>query len=168
MLVVNLSNCESCSDCNLCVVEPTPKGSHFVCVGLDHKEIPDTKQKLSDCPIVGEYVDVKPSDLMYQERKEIRKQMSQMLADAGLNQGTIQQMVVEEIQRKVDRAVDIALKRLDAQSSPSGNFLADKADRLLRGTIEDKWALKNAVREALAEKVVSITLKNVTVEDDGR
>ena len=40
------------------------------------------------------------TQMMYEEKKEIRKQMAQLLADAGLNQGTIKEMVETEIKNK--------------------------------------------------------------------
>ena len=52
--------------------------------------------------------------MTYEEKRELRLQISQLLADAGLNQKTIKDMVEEEIKNKVERAVDQGLKSLNS------------------------------------------------------
>ena len=59
--------------------------------------------------------------MTYEEKRELRLQISQLLADAGLNQGTIKEIVEEEIRNKVQRALDQTIKSLNAQSS-SGDY----------------------------------------------
>ena len=39
----------------------------------------------------------------YEEKRALHIEISQMLADAGLNQGEIKRIVEEEIKNKVDR-----------------------------------------------------------------
>ena len=43
--------------------------------------------------------------MTYEEKRELRLQISQMLADAGINQGTLKEVVKQEISNKVERAV---------------------------------------------------------------
>lgn len=43
--------------------------------------------------------------MTYEEKRELRLQISQMLADAGINQSTLKEMVKQEISNKVERAV---------------------------------------------------------------
>ena len=43
--------------------------------------------------------------MTYQEKRELRLQISQLLADAGLNQKAIKDMVETEVKNKVDRAI---------------------------------------------------------------
>lgn len=43
--------------------------------------------------------------MTYEEKRELRLQISQMLADAGINQCTLKEMVKQEISNKVERAI---------------------------------------------------------------
>lgn len=44
--------------------------------------------------------------MTYEEKRELRLQISQLLADAGINQKVIKDMIETEIKNKVDRAVE--------------------------------------------------------------
>lgn len=99
--------------------------------------------------------------MMYEEKKEIRKQMSQMLADAGLNQGTIKEMVLKEIKSKVDKAVNQTIESLNAECS-SGDFIQDKIQRYLKDNYINSYACTSAVKEELKNRVIQIVLKDVT------
>ena len=103
--------------------------------------------------------------MTYEEKRELRLQISQLLADAGLNQATIKQIVNEEIQNKVNRAIDQALKSLDAQCS-SGNYVEDRIKKLLCNTYLNQRAFDNVVKEELKNRVINVTLcglEDVTV-----
>lgn len=103
--------------------------------------------------------------MMYEEKRELRLQISQLLADAGLNQATIKQIVEEEIRHKVDRAVEQAFKSLDAQCS-SGNYVENRVKWLLDNTYLNQRIFSDAVKEELKNKVINVTLcglDNVTV-----
>ena len=95
--------------------------------------------------------------MTYEEKRELRLQISQLLADAGLNQATIKQIVNEEIQNKVNRAIDQALKSLDAQCS-SGNYVEDRIKKLLCNTYLNQRAFDNVVKEELKNRVINVTL----------
>lgn len=96
--------------------------------------------------------------MTYEEKRELRLQISQLLADAGLNQGTIKQMVETQIKNKTDRAVDQCLKSLNSECS-SGNFLKERiSDRVNSWFFNDN--IRSAVKEELKNKVISVTLKD--------
>ena len=92
-----------------------------------------------------------------EEKRELRLQISQMLADAGLNQGTLKEMVVNTINAKVDRAVDQCFKRLNAETS-SGDFVSEYVNRQINHTFWTERAIRDAVFDAIKNKVVRVVL----------
>ena len=103
--------------------------------------------------------------MTYEEKREFRLQISQLLADAGLNQAVIKQVVEEEIRNKVNRAIDQVIKSLDAQCS-SGNYVEDRIKNLLNNTYINQRAFDNVVKEELKNRVINVTLyglEDVTV-----
>ena len=103
--------------------------------------------------------------MTYEEKRELRLQISQLLADAGLNQQTIKQIVEEEIRHKVTRAIEQVINSLDAQCS-SGHYVEDQIKRLLNSTYINQRAFDNVVKEELKNRVINITLcglEDVTV-----
>ncbi len=84
----------------------------------------------------------------YEEKRELRLQISQLLADAGLNQGTIKEIVNEEIKHKVDRAIAQCLKNLNAECS-SGDYIKEKIQDLLTRTSINQMAFTSPVKEEL-------------------
>ena len=95
----------------------------------------------------------------YEEKRELRLQISQLLADAGLNQKMIKDIVEEEIKNKVERAVDQCLKSLDAQCS-SGHYVEDRISWLLNNTYLNKNAFDRVVKEELKNRVIQVVLKD--------
>ena len=95
--------------------------------------------------------------MTYEEKRELRLQISQLLADAGLNQKAIKEIVEEEIRNKVERAVDQALKSLDAQCS-SGHYIEARIGSLLKNTYLNQRAFDNVVKEELKNRVINVTL----------
>lgn len=103
--------------------------------------------------------------MTYEEKRELRLQISQLLADAGLNQKAIKEIVEEEIRNKVERAVDQVLKSLDAQCS-SGHYIETRIGNLLDSTYLNQRAFDNVVKEELKNRVINVTLcglEDVTV-----
>lgn len=98
--------------------------------------------------------------MMYEEKKEIRKQISQMLADLGLNQATIKEMVENEIHNKVERAVNQTIEKLNAESS-SGNYMEERINHYLRDEYMNNYACTSAIKEELKNRVIQIVLKDV-------
>ena len=97
---------------------------------------------------------------MYEEKKEIRKQMSQMLADAGLNQGTIKEMVLEEIKSKVDKAVNQTIESLNAECS-SGDYIKEAIQSYLKNTYINNYAFTSVIKEELRNRIIQVVLKDV-------
>ena len=96
----------------------------------------------------------------FEEKRELRLQISQLLADAGLNQGTIKEMVQKEIKNKVDRALDQTIKKLNAECS-SGDYFDETIRKMLRNTYLSQSIFHDAVKNELKNKVIEIKLKDV-------
>jgi len=93
----------------------------------------------------------------YEEKRELRLQISQLLADAGLNQGTIKEIVEQEIRNKVDRAIEQVIKRLDAECS-SGDYVKERIEKLFYNTYLNQRAFDRVVKDELEKRVVRIVL----------
>ena len=87
--------------------------------------------------------------MTYEEKRELRLQISQLLADAGLNQTVIKDMVETEIKNKIDRAI----------KQCSNDIVAEKVDKYFASYSFSKYFDK-AVKEELKNKVISVTLKD--------
>ena len=94
----------------------------------------------------------------YEEKRELRLQISQLLADAGLNQQKIKEMVEEEIKNKVERVVDQTLKKLDAQCS-SGNYIGERVNKIFNSTSMN-YHISTIVKDELKNRVIQIVLKD--------
>lgn len=101
----------------------------------------------------------------YEEKRELKKQISQLLADAGLNQGRIKEIVEEEIRHKVDRAVEQVIAHLNAQSS-SGDFFQETIRKWMHDKYMNSYAFTDAIKRELCNKIISITLKDAVLEAD--
>ena len=91
----------------------------------------------------------------YEEKKELRLQISQMLADAGINQTTIKNMVQDTVNAKVDRIIEQEL----------GNALdrwMSKRSWSIDTVVSNK--VRDCVRDEIGNRVIKIVLKNVEVE----
>ena len=97
--------------------------------------------------------------MTYEEKREIRLQISQMLADAGLNQKVIKDIVNEEIRNKVDRAIEQSIKCLNAETS-SGDYVKDRVIGLLGNTYLNQRAFDRAVKEELQNRVIRVVLSD--------
>lgn len=103
--------------------------------------------------------------MTYEEKRELRLQISQLLADAGLNQAVIKQIVEEEIRNKVDRAIDQVIMSLNAQCS-SGHYVEEQIRKLLNNTYLNQRAFSDVVKEELKNRVINVSLyglEDVTV-----
>ena len=101
--------------------------------------------------------------MTYEEKRELRLQISQLLADAGLNQGTIKQMVETQIKNKIDRAIDQCIKSLNSECS-SGDYFKER----ISGHV-NSWFfndnIRNAVKEELKNKVIQVVLKDCEINE---
>lgn len=96
--------------------------------------------------------------MTYEEKRELRLQISQLLADAGLNQKVIKDMVETEIKNKVNRAAEQTIKSLNSECS-SGNYFQDRVVKYVNSYMMST-DVRKAVREELSNKVINITLKD--------
>ena len=99
--------------------------------------------------------------MTYEEKRELRLQISQLLADAGLNQKRIKEVVEEEIQHKVDRAVDQGLQHLNSQCS-SGDFIKEHVDKIF-GSASMNYHISQIIKEELKNRMIQVVLKNVEI-----
>ena len=100
--------------------------------------------------------------MLYEEKREVRLQISQLLADAGLTQKTIKDMVEEEIKAKVDRAIVQVMKQLDAESS-SGNYICEKINDYINSSFGFGNTIRTQVANALKDRIINISFdKSVT------
>lgn len=103
--------------------------------------------------------------MMYEEKRELRLQISQLLADAGLNQKVIKDIVEEEIRNKVDRAIDQCIKNLNAETS-GGDYVQSRITWLLNNTYLNQQAFNRVVKEELENRVIQVVLKNVELKEE--
>lgn len=96
--------------------------------------------------------------MTYEEKRELRLQISQLLADAGLNQKTIKDIVEKEIRNKVDRAVNQKIAQLNAECY-SGDYIKDKVNIIFESTSMNHH-LSQVVKEELKNRVVQVVLKD--------
>lgn len=96
--------------------------------------------------------------MTYEEKRELRLQISQLLADAGLNQKAIKDMVETEIKNKVDRAIEQTINSLNSECS-SGNYFKDRISAYI-GSFMMERNVKDIVKKELTNRVINITLKN--------
>ena len=90
--------------------------------------------------------------MTYEEKRELRLQISQLLADAGLNQQALKEMVEKEVQNKVGRAVEQVVGPMVNQLFSNRYIIGDWAER--------------AIKEELKNRVINVTLcglEDVTV-----
>ena len=91
----------------------------------------------------------------YEEKKELRLQVSQMIADAGINQTPIRKMVQDTVDAKVDRIIEQELgNALDRWMSKRSWSIDDVITRKTHDCM--KGELKN--------RVIQVVLKDVEVE----
>ena len=98
----------------------------------------------------------------YEEKRELRLQISQLLADAGLNQGTIKEIVEQEIRNKVDRAIEQVIKSLNSQCM-SGNYAKERIEKLFSNTYLNQSAFDRVVKEELKNKVIKVVVRDCEV-----
>ena len=97
----------------------------------------------------------------YEEKRELRLQISQLLADAGLNQGVIKEMVNKEISDKVERAVDQCLKSLNAQCS-SGDYIKERVNNIF-SSASMNYHISTIIKEELKNRMIQVVMKDIEV-----
>lgn len=103
-----------------------------------------------------------------EEKRELHKAISQMLADTGINQTTLKEMAQQEISNKAERAVQQEIQRMDAEIN--GNSIA----KMLRNKINNfldgydtlgSIRLRDIVREELSKRIICIKAERVANND---
>lgn len=92
-------------------------------------------------------------------------QISQLLADAGLNQKTIKDMVEEEIRSKVDKAVTQVIEHMNAESS-SGDFIRDRINYLIHNDGNIRLGIRERISQELSGRVIQIKFDNTVIPED--
>lgn len=91
--------------------------------------------------------------MTYEEKRELRLQISQLLADAGLNQETLKEMAREELEKKSERAIKQVVE----------NRVKDMMPSMLRREIQAN--IYTAVKCELQNRIIQVVLKDVKSED---
>lgn len=98
-----------------------------------------------------------------EEKRELRLQISQLLADAGMNQGRLKEIIEEEIRHKVDRALEQTINSMNAQSK-SGNYVEDLVVDYLNGKRTIIFnSISSVLKEELQKRMISVSFKNVDI-----
>jgi hypothetical protein len=92
----------------------------------------------------------------YEEKRELRLQISQLLADAGLNQKVIRDMVEKEIENKVRSSVDKALAHLNATCS-SGDYVSEAVIHRIQNDYVTRTRILEAVKEEISGRIIQVT-----------
>ena len=76
-----------------------------------------------------------------EERRELHKAISKMLADAGINQTTLAEMAQQEVSNKAERAVQQEIQKMDAKIG--GNSIASLLHKKVNNFLMDTtlWAM---------------------------
>jgi len=103
-----------------------------------------------------------------EEKRELHKAISQILADAGINQTTLKEMVQEEISHKVERSVEQVISRdVDTLAEKYGeNFITYAIEKKVRENF-NHTKIAEIVRNVLRDKVIKVILSNAEIEGNG-
>ena len=100
----------------------------------------------------------------YEEKRQVYLAISQLLADADLNQHTIREMVEKEINNKVDREVKNEIQRLNEQSY-SGHYIEEQIKKKL-SDYTTRNAIEESVREELKNRIIKVVLDKCDLHVD--
>ena len=95
----------------------------------------------------------------YEEKRELRLQISQLLADAGLNQKAIKEMVEQEIRNKVERAFEQVIKRLNSECV-SGDYISERIEKVLLNNYITQPKFEKVVKNELENRVIKVVLSD--------
>ena len=96
-------------------------------------------------------------NMNYEEKRQVYLAISQLLADSGLNQHTIREMVEKEVYNKVDREVKNAIQRLNEQCY-SGNYIEEQIKIRITNDYLKKSAFEALVKEELKNRIIKVVL----------
>lgn len=93
----------------------------------------------------------------YEEKRQTHLAISQLLADAGLNQHTIREMVEKEINNKINREVENVIQKLN-ETTYSRNFIKEQIQKRIAEYYVTKNIIETAVKEELGNRIIKIVL----------
>lgn len=93
----------------------------------------------------------------YEEKRQTYLANSQLLADAGLNQHTIKEMVEKEICNKVDRVVKNEIQRLN-ETTYNRNFIEEQIRKRIGNDYVTKDIIASSVKEELKNRIIKVVL----------
>ena len=96
------------------------------------------------------------------EEIEIRKILSQMLADNGINRETIKDIIKECIDERVEKAMRTLLSQSDCNFDSLPTRIQNTIDRLVYNEVEKQArdAIRCEVRQLFSKISVSVELNN--------
>ena len=91
-----------------------------------------------------------------EEKRALHLEISQLLADANINQNTIKEMVEEAISKKVERAIDTYF------NNKADDYITDEIIRQVNRFTTSR-NLMEIVEKILKNKILHIELKDIEV-----
>ena len=86
--------------------------------------------------------------MTYEEKRELRLQISQLLADAGINQKVLKEMAREELEKKSERAIKQVVENRVKEILPT----------MLRREIQSN--LYSAIKNEIQNRIIQVVLKD--------
>ena len=98
----------------------------------------------------------------YEERRELKKQITQFLADAGINQQTLKEMVREEIDKKVKRSIEQEIEKI-SENHFNGfkGYIRDRIDYLL----SHDYGIRSDVKDVIRNSVIKVVFDKKVSEE---
>ena len=93
----------------------------------------------------------------YEEKRQTYLAISQLLADAGLNQHTIKEMVEKEIYNKVDREIENVIQKLN-ETTYNGNYIEEQIRKRIASDYATRSTIETVIREELKNRVIKVVL----------
>lgn len=93
----------------------------------------------------------------YEEKRQTYLAISQLLADAGLNQHTIKEMVEKEVYNKVNREVENVIQKLN-ETTYSGNFIEHEIRKRISGDYATRNTIETVIKEELKNRIIKVVL----------
>ena len=101
----------------------------------------------------------------YEEKRQAYLVISQLLADAGLNQHTIREMVEKEIYNKVDREVKNVIQGLN-ETTYSGNYIEEQIRKRITNDYVTRGVIEESIRKELKNRIIKVVLDKCNLDVD--
>ena len=93
----------------------------------------------------------------YEEKRQVYLAISQLLADAGINQHTIKEMVEKEVYNKVDCEVKNIIQGLNEQCY-SENYIEEQIMKRITNDYVTRGVIEASVKEELKNRIIKVVL----------